>query len=28
GEAQYDAYVDSLRARADIELNSANLQAK
>jgi peptidyl-prolyl cis-trans isomerase D len=28
GEAQYDAYVESLRARADIDLNQKNLQAK
>jgi peptidyl-prolyl cis-trans isomerase D len=28
GEAQYDAYIDSLRKRADIEINPQALQAK
>jgi peptidyl-prolyl cis-trans isomerase D len=28
GAAQYEAYVDSLRSRADIELNAANLEKK
>ena len=28
GAAQYDALVDSLRSRADIEINAANLEKK
>jgi hypothetical protein len=28
GNAQYEAYLESLRARADIEINSKNLETK
>jgi hypothetical protein len=28
GNAQYEAFVESLRSRADIEINSANLEKK